>query len=93
VRLASTPEMADYDKLSWLMLSRAPDGLARNDTALAALVRRLRTQRQQHHRHLATGLSRRATLHAARAVGQRQLARCDLDVAVELSVIGRPCLG
>ena len=34
VRLASTPEMADYDKLSWLMLGRAPDGLARNDTAL-----------------------------------------------------------
>jgi len=34
VRLASTPEMADYDKLSWLMLGRAPEGLARNDTAL-----------------------------------------------------------
>jgi translocation and assembly module TamB len=34
VRLASTPEMTDYDKLSWLMLGRAPDGLARNDTAL-----------------------------------------------------------
>jgi translocation and assembly module TamB len=34
VRLVSTPEMADYDKLSWLVLGRAPDGLGRNDTAL-----------------------------------------------------------
>ncbi len=34
VRLVSTPEMAEYDKLSWLLLGRAPDGLARNDTAL-----------------------------------------------------------
>ncbi len=34
VRLVSTPEMADYDKLSWLVLGRAPDGLGRTDTAL-----------------------------------------------------------
>lgn len=34
VRLYSNPEMADYDKLSWLMLGRAPDALGSNDTAL-----------------------------------------------------------
>jgi translocation and assembly module TamB len=34
VRLVSEPEMSDTDKLSWLMLGRAPEGLARNDTAL-----------------------------------------------------------
>ena len=34
VRLYSEPSMADYDKLSWLMLGRAPDGLGRTDTAL-----------------------------------------------------------
>jgi translocation and assembly module TamB len=34
VRLASEPEMSEYDKLSWLALGRASDGLARADTAL-----------------------------------------------------------
>ena len=34
LRLYSEPSMADYDKLSWLMLGRAPDGLGRTDTAL-----------------------------------------------------------
>jgi translocation and assembly module TamB len=34
VRLFSEPEMADTDKLSWLVLGRAPDGLARTDLAL-----------------------------------------------------------
>lgn len=34
VRLYSEPEMSDYDKLSWLVLGRASDGLARADTAL-----------------------------------------------------------
>jgi translocation and assembly module TamB len=34
VRLVSEPEMSDYDKLSWLVLGRASDGLARTDTAL-----------------------------------------------------------
>jgi translocation and assembly module TamB len=34
VRLVSEPEMSEYDKLSWLMLGRASDGLARSDTAL-----------------------------------------------------------
>ena len=34
VRLASKPEMSDTDKLSWLVLGRAPDGLGRTDTAL-----------------------------------------------------------
>ena len=34
VRLFSEPEMTDTDKLSWLVLGRAPDGLARADTAL-----------------------------------------------------------
>jgi translocation and assembly module TamB len=34
VRLVSKPEMADYDKLSWLLLGRASDGLGSNDTAL-----------------------------------------------------------
>jgi len=34
VRLYSAPEMSDYDKLSWLVLGRASDGLARADTAL-----------------------------------------------------------
>jgi translocation and assembly module TamB len=34
VRLFSEPEMSDLDKLSWLVLGRAPDGLGRTDTAL-----------------------------------------------------------
>jgi translocation and assembly module TamB len=34
VRLYSEDEMSDTDKLSWLMLGRAPEGLGRNDTAL-----------------------------------------------------------
>jgi translocation and assembly module TamB len=34
VRLYSEPEMADADKLSWLVLGRAPEGLGRADTAL-----------------------------------------------------------
>jgi translocation and assembly module TamB len=34
VRLYSEPEMSDSDKLSWLVLGRAPDGLASTDTAL-----------------------------------------------------------
>lgn len=34
VRLFSEPEMSDNDKLSWLVLGRAPEGLGRTDTAL-----------------------------------------------------------
>jgi translocation and assembly module TamB len=34
VRLFSEPEMPDIDKLSWLVLGRASDGLGRTDTAL-----------------------------------------------------------
>ena len=34
IRLYSEPEMSDTDKLSWLLLGRAPDGLGRADTAL-----------------------------------------------------------
>ncbi|MCA0176829.1 MAG: translocation/assembly module TamB domain-containing protein [Proteobacteria bacterium] len=34
VRLVSEPEMSDMDKLSWLMLGRAPEGLGQADTAL-----------------------------------------------------------
>jgi len=34
VRLYSEPEMSDNEKLSWLLLGRAPDGLDRADTAL-----------------------------------------------------------
>ncbi|MCA0240653.1 MAG: translocation/assembly module TamB domain-containing protein [Proteobacteria bacterium] len=34
VRLYSSPEMSDTDKLSWLVLGRASDGLGRADTAL-----------------------------------------------------------
>ena len=34
IRLYSEPEMSDSDKLSWLLLGRAPDGLGRADTAL-----------------------------------------------------------
>ncbi len=34
IRLISEPELADYDKLSWLVLGRSPDGLGRTDTAL-----------------------------------------------------------
>ena len=34
IRLFSEPNLADYDKLSWLVLGRAPDGLGRHDTAL-----------------------------------------------------------
>jgi translocation and assembly module TamB len=34
VRLVSEPEMSETEKLSWLVLGRAPDGLGRADTAL-----------------------------------------------------------
>ena len=34
VRLYSEPEMAEFDKLSWLVLGRAGDNLGRTDTAL-----------------------------------------------------------
>lgn len=34
VRLYSEPEMSDSDRLSWLVLGRASEGLGRNDTAL-----------------------------------------------------------
>jgi translocation and assembly module TamB len=34
VRLFSEPDMSETDKLSWLVLGRAPDGLGRADTAL-----------------------------------------------------------
>ncbi|NRF68068.1 translocation/assembly module TamB domain-containing protein [Aquincola sp. S2] len=34
IRLTSEPEMPEYDKLSWLVLGRGPDGLGRTDTAL-----------------------------------------------------------
>ena len=34
VRLYSDPDMSETDKLSWLVLGRAPEGLGRNDTAL-----------------------------------------------------------
>jgi translocation and assembly module TamB len=34
IRLFSDPEMADIDKLSWLVMGRASDGLGRTDTAL-----------------------------------------------------------
>jgi translocation and assembly module TamB len=34
VRLSSEPEMSEFDKLSWLVLGRAGDGLGRPDTAL-----------------------------------------------------------
>ena len=34
IKLFSEPEMAETDKLSWLLLGRAPDGLGRADTAL-----------------------------------------------------------
>ena len=34
IRLYSEPDMADNDKLAWLLLGRAPDELGRNDTAL-----------------------------------------------------------
>ena len=34
IRLYSEPDMSDTEKLSWLVLGRAPDGLGRSDTAL-----------------------------------------------------------
>lgn len=34
IRLFSEPELSDIDKLSWLVLGRASDGLGRTDTAL-----------------------------------------------------------
>ncbi len=38
VRLYSEPDMADSDKLSWLLLGRAPDSLGRNDAAMVQQV-------------------------------------------------------
>ena len=34
VKLYADPDMPDTDKLSWLVLGRAPDQLGRTDTAL-----------------------------------------------------------
>jgi translocation and assembly module TamB len=34
IKLFSEPDLSDIDKLSWLVLGRAPDSLGRNDTAL-----------------------------------------------------------
>jgi translocation and assembly module TamB len=34
IRLFSDPELSEYDKLSWLVLGRSPDGLGSADTAL-----------------------------------------------------------
>ena len=34
IRLYSEPDLSDYDKLSWLVLGRGPDGLGRRDSAL-----------------------------------------------------------
>ena len=34
IRLFSEPDLPEYDKLSWLVLGRSPDGLGRTDTAL-----------------------------------------------------------
>ena len=34
IRLYSEPDMAEYDKLSWLVMGRSPDGLGSADTAL-----------------------------------------------------------
>ncbi len=34
VRLFSEPDLSDVDKLSWLVMGRASDGLGRTDTAL-----------------------------------------------------------
>ena len=34
IRLFSEPDMSDIDKLSWLVLGRASEGVGRNDTAL-----------------------------------------------------------
>ncbi|HEX2012700.1 MAG TPA: translocation/assembly module TamB domain-containing protein, partial [Roseateles sp.] len=34
IKLYSEPDMADTDKLSWLLMGRGPDGLGRADTAL-----------------------------------------------------------
>ena len=34
IRLYSEPDLSDYDKLSWLVLGRGPDGLGRSDAAL-----------------------------------------------------------
>ncbi len=34
IRLISEPELAEFDKLSWLVLGRGPEGLGRTDTAL-----------------------------------------------------------
>ncbi|MBL8328723.1 MAG: translocation/assembly module TamB domain-containing protein [Rubrivivax sp.] len=34
VRLVSEPDMAEIDKLSWIVLGRGPEGLGRTDTAL-----------------------------------------------------------
>ena len=34
VRLFSEPELSEIDKLSWLVMGRASDGLGRTDTAL-----------------------------------------------------------
>lgn len=77
VRLFSEPEMSDLDKLSWLVLGRASDGLGRTDTALlqrAALA-------------LLTGDSKGPTDALTQAIGLDEVSLRQNDGEVRETVI------
>ncbi|QTN24001.1 translocation/assembly module TamB domain-containing protein [Rhizobacter sp. AJA081-3] len=77
VRLFSEPELSDLDKLSWLVLGRASDGLGRTDTALlqrAALA-------------LLTGDGEGPTDQLTRAIGLDEVSVRQSDGEVRETVI------
>jgi len=77
VRLFSEPELSDLDKLSWLVLGRASDGLGRADTALlqrAALA-------------LLTGDGEGPTDQLTRAIGLDEVSVRQSDGEVRETVI------
>lgn len=77
IRLFSEPELAEVDKLSWLVLGRATDGLGRTDTALlqrAALA-------------LLSGEGEGVTDRLTRAIGLDEVSLRQTDGEVRETVI------
>jgi translocation and assembly module TamB len=77
VRLFAVPEMSEIDKLSWLVLGRASDGLGRADTALlqrAAVA-------------LLSGEGEGVTDQVIKAIGLDQLSLKQTDGEVRETVI------
>jgi translocation and assembly module TamB len=81
IGLYSEPEMSDTDKLSWLLLGRAPDGLGRTDTALL----------QRAAMALLSGEGEGATGRALRQLGldELSLAQSDDDTRATIVRLGK----